>query len=84
MPYKNPEDKKQWEREHREIRNSRRRQSRLESRTNDFVRRAAPDPVSQQNSKNGSKMLAALAVGVRIALVGAFAGVKLPNSGRDQ
>jgi len=81
MPYKNPEDKKRWEREHREIRNSRRRQSRLERQTNDFVQHTAPDPVSQQNSKNGWKMLEALAVGVGIALIGAFVGVKLPNSG---
>jgi hypothetical protein len=82
MPYNNPEDKKRWEREHREIRNSRRRQSRLESQSNDFVRRAAPDPVSQQNSNDGWEMLAVLAVGVGIALVGALARVKLPNSGQ--
>lgn len=82
MPYKNPKDKKRWEREHREIRNSRRRQSRLESQTNDFVQPAVPDPISQQNSKNGWKMLAALAFGVGISLVGVFAGVKLPNSDR--
>ena len=82
MPYKNPEDKKRWERDHREIRNSRRRQSRFEIQTNAFVQQTPPDPVSQQNSKNGWKMLAALVVGVGIALLGAFAGVKLPNSDR--
>ena len=83
MPYKNPEDKKQWEHEHREIRNSRRRQSRLEGQTNSFVEQTVPDPVSQQESKDGWKMLAALAVGVGIALVGALAGMK-PNSGQGQ
>jgi hypothetical protein len=84
MPYKNPEDKKRWEREHREIRNSRRRQSRFESQIKDAVQRAAPDTVSQQDSKNGWKMVVALAVGVGIVLMGAFASVKLPNSGQDQ
>ena len=64
MPYKNPEDKKRWEREHREIRNARRRQSRLERQTSDFVQQTPPDPVLQQNPKNGWKILAALAVGV--------------------
>jgi hypothetical protein len=82
MPYKNPEDKKQWEREHREIRNARRRQSRLERQTDDFVQQTTPDPISQQKSKNGWKMLVALAVAVGIALISAFVGVKLPNSGR--
>lgn len=84
MPYKNPEDKRRWEREHREIRNARRRQIRSKRQTNDFVQQTAPDPASQQNSTNGWKMLAALAVGVGIALVGAFAGVTLPSSSRDQ
>jgi len=41
-------------------------------------------PVSQQNSKSGWRMLVALAVGVRIALVGAFAGVKGADPGRGQ
>jgi len=84
MPYKDPERKRQWERERRQERNARRRQSRLERQTNDVVQQTAPDPVLQQNPKNGWKMLAAPAVGVGIALVGAFAGVKLPNSSRDQ
>ena len=84
MPYKNPENKKRWERERREIRHARRRQNHLERQTDDFVCRTSPDPVSQQNSPNGWKMVAALAVEVGIALVSAFAGVKLPHSGREQ
>jgi hypothetical protein len=82
MPYKNPEDKKQWEREHREIRNARRRQSRVGRPTNHFVQQTAPDPVPRQDSQNGWKILVAIAVGVGFALISAFVGVKLPNSGR--
>jgi hypothetical protein len=84
MPYKNPEDKKRWEHEHREIRNARRRESRVERHAIAFVQQTTPDPVPQQNSENGWKMLVALAVGVGIALFGAIVNMKVTNSRQDQ
>ena len=85
MPYKDPERKRQWEREHREQRNAARRKQPLAAGSRKcIVPKPVPDPISAKNASDGWKVLAALAVGVGIALLGAFAGVKLPDSGRGQ
>ena len=73
MPYKNPEDKRRWEREHREERNARRRLRHLEARD---ARASAvmPDPASSEEKSSGCKIFASIVVGVAIALLGAMAG----------
>jgi ferric-dicitrate binding protein FerR (iron transport regulator) len=84
MPYKNPEHKRQWEREHRQRRNMQRRQRQLETRSIPTILKKSPDPAPVKQPGSGWGALAAVAVGVGIALVGAFAGINLPNSERDQ
>jgi hypothetical protein len=63
MPYKDPERKRQWEREHREQRNTRRR-TRSQSIPLDLPREAGiPDLIAEQKADTGA-MIAALVVGV--------------------
>jgi len=50
MPYKNPEDKRQWEREHRVERSTRRRVQNAPAAQ--VVRNPAPDPVVDQKAKD--------------------------------
>jgi hypothetical protein len=59
MPYKNPERKRQWEREHRDQRNARRRQIRsgTEGRTATAL---TPDPISTKAATSGWKVLASV------------------------
>lgn len=96
MPYKNPEHKRQWEREHREQRNARRRMQRSDERSRQHTspkstfdlrtalrsaRKPATDPVSCQKSKDDWKTILGWAVGIGVVLLAAFAGVSLPDSG---
>ena len=73
MPYKNPERKRQWEREHREERNANRRQQ--------FANRMAtgpkpsPDRISDLQEKSGWKTFIGLTVGIGIVLLAALAGI---------
>lgn len=50
MPYKDPEDKQQWEREHREQRNARRRRQHLGVQMESIVPRSTPDPRFQKGA----------------------------------
>ena len=84
MPYKDPEHKRQWEREHRQQRNAERRQRRLEPESAPVMPKPVHDPVRVQHSGNGWKIFAAVAIGVGIALFGALAGVNIPSAGRGQ
>ncbi len=82
VPYKNPESKRQWEREHREQRNERRRMQRLAAGMNYSIADRVPDPFSNhQQPKSGWKVIIGLAVGFGVVLLAAFAGVSLPPSG---
>jgi hypothetical protein len=87
MPYKNPEHKQQWEREHREERNARRRMQRLDGRSGqrksvaDLLaalrtrhRDRNGDPSFNQTSQGTWKPLFGWAVGIGIVLLAAFAG----------
>ena len=84
MPYKNPERKRQWEREHRDQRNARRRALKL------IVQPVVPskaglDPRQNDQPASGWKVLAGLVVGIGIALVLALAGAGFPGvAGPDQ
>jgi hypothetical protein len=47
MPYKDPERKRQWEREHRQQRNAQRKLQRLPARSGHAtVSKAEPDPIT--------------------------------------
>jgi hypothetical protein len=85
MPYKDPERKRQWEREHRAQRNAVRRTRRLDVGPGpSTVLKPAPDPVSTQQSGDGWKVLASIAVGIGIVLVGLLAGTTFPDFGHGQ
>jgi len=91
MPYKDPERKRQWEEEHREQRNAKRRVQRLDAglgqpsvprATADIaaalrtqVRERAPDPASDQESQDIWIALFGLAVVIGVVLLAVFAGV---------
>jgi hypothetical protein len=71
VPYKDPERKRQWENEHRERRNARRKAQRLAARSGlPNVAKLSPDPVAAQNQPSGWKVLLGLAVGIGIILLG--------------
>ena len=95
MPYKDPERKRQWEREHREQRNAMRRlrclpawsgHASVSNATSDIVaalrtrRKPAPDPASDQQPTSGWKVLLGFAVGVGVVVLGAMAGINVPPS----
>ncbi len=79
MPYKDPERKRQWEREHRDQRNVRRRALRLVAQAV-VTPKAAPDPLANQSPPSGLKMILGLAVGVGIIILGALAGPSFLNN----
>jgi hypothetical protein len=74
MPYKNPEDKRRWEREHRQQRNAQRRAQRLNPLSRP-VELNEPDTASNQEAKGGWSAVIGLAVGIGIAFLAALAGV---------
>lgn len=76
MPYKNPERKRQWEREHRQQRNVRRRMQGLNALSgHQSIPEPAPDPVSDQKPQDTWKTILGLVVGIGVVLLAAFAGV---------
>jgi LPXTG-motif cell wall-anchored protein len=64
MPYKDPERKRQWEREHREERNAMRRTRSLPVVPGRPRETAMPDLITEQKADTGSNVIAALAVGM--------------------
>ena len=98
MPYKDPEHKRQWEREHRKQRNERRRTQRPTARSGQATapkkvfdlgaalrsrRKPATDRVSHQKPQATWKTILALAVGVGVVLLVAFAGASGLDTGMD-
>ena len=96
MPYKNPEHKRQWEREHRGQRNTRRRMQRSDEGSRQHtspkstfdlrtalhnVRKPATGQVSAQKPQPAWKALLGLAVGIGVVLFAVFAGASFPDSG---
>jgi len=76
MPYKDPERKRQWEREHREQRNERRRTAHpVVSSELSSVEMPMPDPGSNQGSQDIWIALLGLAVAIGVVLLAVFAGV---------
>lgn len=84
MPYKDPERKRQRERDHRQERNARRRKGRLDfgSKQPEMLG-SAPDPISEQRASITLNVMAgivALALAVGIALLGAWSRESEPGS----
>ena len=79
MPYKDPERKRQWEREHREQRNARRRTLKLAAQPI-VTPKAGPDPRPNEEPTSGWKVLAGLAVGLGILILATFAGARFPGN----
>jgi len=73
MPYKDPERKRQWEREHREQRNARRRAPGLAVADGSRSEIPMPDPVSDQKSESAN-MIAGLVMGFAFLLILLLAG----------
>ena len=95
MPYKNPERKRQWEREHREQRNSRRRVQRLGPRSGQAealdsthqigatlrgVREPMPDLGSDQPTAGWKEILDRM-IGIGLVLLAVFVGMTMPIRG---
>jgi len=81
MPYKDPECKRKWERDHRGERNAKRRRQYLAARMKYSVPKPSPDPASDQPLKKPWKTIAGFAVGLGVVLLTTFAGVNLLDTG---
>jgi len=69
MPYKNPEDKRRWEQEHRQLRNAQRRQRRLEAQNSSVVQGKKPDPLGENEKANGWGIF--IGIGFLVLTIGA-------------
>lgn len=65
MPYKDPERKRQWEREHREHRNARRR---MGAQMKFIVSNPAPDPITDQEPNGAWLVVAAIGIALVVAV----------------
>ena len=79
MPYKNPEHKRQWEREHRKQRNEQRKMRRLQSKNGVITRNPAPDTVSCKQGKSGWTGIIAFGAAVAVVAIAMFSGVNIPG-----
>jgi hypothetical protein len=77
MPYKNPEDKRRWEREHREQRNAQRRK-RLAAPIKPILAKPVHDRVSAKETESDWRIILGLAVGLGVVLLAAFSGIDVP------
>jgi ferric-dicitrate binding protein FerR (iron transport regulator) len=81
MPYKDPERKRQWEREHHAQRNARRRMNRSVTQ----VARPCPKkqvhepPPSVKKTEDSWKVILGLAVGFGVVLLAAMVGAGAPT-----
>ena len=77
MPYKNSEDKRRWEQEHREQRNAQRRQRQSEVH-NSIVPGAPPDPFAPREATSVWKIVAGVAVGMGIVMTAVAKPLRCP------
>lgn len=83
MPYKDPERKRQWEREHREERNARRRRSVFPAHTPSSAARPAPDPISPQEPGSAWEIMAGIIVFALAVGIALFAAWNKSGAGSD-
>ena len=72
MPYKDPECKRQWEQEHREERNARRRRHLVPAREMRSIPEVAHDPLPDQDLQSSWRVITGLAMGIGIVLLAAL------------
>jgi hypothetical protein len=77
MPYKDPERKRQWERDHRQERNALRRAQRINAEKMAINRTPVPDT---QGPTSGWKTLTGFIVGVGFVVLAAIGGASMPPS----
>ena len=77
MPYKNPDRKRQWEREHREMRNARRKEQRSSAKLRIPV---SSEPAPAGSAGGGWKTFFGFVVAAGLTLLGVAAGVRFPDS----
>jgi hypothetical protein len=81
MPYKDAERKRQWEQQHREQRNTRRRMQRLNARSGQqSIAKPSPDPNPGQKGQDTWKTILGWAIGIGVVLLAAIGGVNPPAS----
>lgn len=78
MPYKDPERKQQWEREHREQRIARRRALRLLAQIDRSTHKAIPDPLPNLQHTSDWKVIAGLVVGFGVVILAGLTGASFP------
>lgn len=82
MPYKNPERKRQWEREHREKRDPMRRMQRLNARSgHPSIPKSVPDPVLGEKPQGTWKTFLRLVVEIGAVLLAAFGAANVGSYG---
>lgn len=80
MPYKNPERKRQWEREHRSRRHEQRRVRRLQTKEV-VVPTPVPNPISIEQRASGCKGIIAFGIAVGLFTISVFSGINFPGHG---
>ncbi len=78
MPYKDPERKRQWEREHREERNAIRRTRRIVAENRQAIAKPVPDPVQPEKPTSGWKVLLGIACAVGLGILAIVSGLVIP------
>jgi ferric-dicitrate binding protein FerR (iron transport regulator) len=82
MPYKDPERKRQWEREHREHReqrNAARRLSRVVQVRQPIPPKRIIEPTPKDEKGSGWGVVG-LFVGLALVIVATFAGIRIPDN----
>ena len=75
MPYKDPEHKRQWEREHREQRNARRRTPRVAvSPIGPRYETSMSDPITDERSDSRANLIPVLVIGFTFLVMLLVAG----------
>lgn len=75
MPYKDPERKRQWEREHRDERNARRRIPRVAvSLSGARYETPMPDPITDEKVQSGANLIPVLVIGFTFLVILLVAG----------